>query len=295
MTKFHEMPLRPQGQPWPGLNTRGGRLDPGMGQLEDGSFNAVINEADILEKRKGLVRGLDERFEGPVCGLFRYTDDCGVEYLVVADQEGVKVRTPFDVPTFLGSDSLPNDGFTSLDTTRWTNTDDYTIFLGSLVLVSTALPLSSVETNRLMQWFKESVLASYFAEIQYHLVAESSQRQQVAVAIKRVVDSYLIARVTLVGSDYSFSLEIVESGSSTTLASGALQGALLAEGFLRISYSATTMTVTIRVVPSGGSQVTADAVLSEAQDNNLGQNTALGIAVDGQDQPEILQITSAGL
>ena len=69
MTKWQEFPLRPQGQAWPGLNTRGGVLDPGSGQLDDGSFNQIINEADLLEKRKGLTRGLDERFEDVVCDL----------------------------------------------------------------------------------------------------------------------------------------------------------------------------------------------------------------------------------
>lgn len=29
MTKWAEQPLRPQGQAWPGLNTRGGKLDDG--------------------------------------------------------------------------------------------------------------------------------------------------------------------------------------------------------------------------------------------------------------------------
>jgi hypothetical protein len=59
MTTWQEFPLRPAGRPWPGLNTRGGALDNGTGQLDDGSFGMIINEADILEKRKGLVRGLN--------------------------------------------------------------------------------------------------------------------------------------------------------------------------------------------------------------------------------------------
>jgi hypothetical protein len=299
MTKWQEFPLRPQGQPWPGLNTRGGKLDPGAGQLEDGSFNAIINEADLLSKRKGFIRGLDERFTGPVCGLFRYTDDCGVEYLVVADQDGIHVRTPFDIPTFLGSDSLPNDDFeaSEVSTDRWSNTDDYTTFLGSLVTRITAATFDTmtVPEERLLQWFKAAALTSYRVEIQYALVAEGGQ-QVVAVAIKRVTDTYLIAHVERNPTSYTVLLQLVQAGVATTLGSSELGGASISDGFLRLSYDADTRTVTCRVIPSGGSTVVLTAVLTEAQDNNLGQNSAIGISTASlNDQAEILQVTGGGL
>lgn len=295
MTKWAEFPLRPQGQPWPGLNTRGGRLDPGQGFLEDGSFNAIINEADILAKRKGLIRGLDERFDGPVCGLFRYTSDCGIEYLVVADSTGIFVRTPFDIPTFLGSDSLPNDGFTEgLDTTRWQNTADYTTFLGSLVLTDVTAAADDVSESRLMQWFKESVLTSYYTEIAFNFVA-GGNRQQAAVAIKRNGSTYLLSRVTIDAASYTADLLLVQAGVGTTLVSGALSGASLAEGFLRLQFNALTRVATMRVIPSGGDQLTVSDTLSEAQANNLGQNTAIGLAVAQDDQPEIESVTAGGI
>lgn len=299
MTRWQEFPLRPQGQPWPGLNTRGGKLDPGSGQLEDGSFNAVINEADILEKRSGFIRGLDERFDGPVCGLFRYTSDCGVEYLVVADSEGIHVRTPFDIPVFLGSDSLPNDDFeeAEVDTARWTNTSDYRTFIGSLTTALLALPIdaSTVPASRLMQWFKVAAVSSYYVEIQFALVAEGEQ-QVVAVAIKRTGDTYLIAHVRLNSSGYSLLVQLVQAGVATTLAEAELEGAELANGFLRLAYNADTRTVTCRVIPSGGSTVTKTATLNEAQDNNLGQNSAVGIITATiNDQAEILQVIGGTL
>ena len=68
MTKWQEFPLRPQGRPWAGINTRSGKLDDGSGMMTDSSVNCIINEADKLEKRKGMIRGLDERFAGAVCG-----------------------------------------------------------------------------------------------------------------------------------------------------------------------------------------------------------------------------------
>jgi hypothetical protein len=299
MTKWQEFPLRPQGQPWPGLNTRGGRLDPGQGQLEDGSFNAVINEADLLSKRKGFIRGLDERFDGPVCGLFRYTDDCGVEYLVVADQDGIHVRTPFDIPTFLGSDSLPNDDFeaSEVNTARWTNTEDYRTFLGSLTTALTADNIDSprVPESRLMQWFKQAAPSSYQVEIQYALVAEGNQ-QAAAVAIKRTGDSYLIAHVQRAPGSYSVQVQLIQASVATTIASSDLEGSAISDGFLRLSYNADSRRVTCRVIPSGGNTVSLSATLTEAQANNLGQNSAIGIvAADFNDQPEILQVTGGVL
>lgn len=299
MTKWQEFPLRPQGQPWPGLNTRGGRLDPGQGFLEDGSINGIINEADLLEKRKGFVRGLDERFTGPVCGLFRYTDNCGVEYLVVADSSGIFVRTPFDIPTFLGSDSLPNDNFdeSEVNEDRWTNTDDYRTFLGSLTIGLLALQIdaSTVPASRFMQWFKAAAVTSYQVEIQYALVAEGGT-QNVCVVIKRTGDTYLLANVNLSSSGYVVVVQLVQAGVVTQLATADLEGAELANGFLRLSYVAETRVVTCRVIPSGGTQVTLTATLNEGQDNNLGQNSAIGIInADLLDQPEILQVTGGSV
>jgi hypothetical protein len=299
MTRWNEFPLRPQGQPWPGLNTRGGRLDPGTGQLEDGSINAIINEADILSKRKGFIRGLDERFTGPVCGLFRYTDDCGVEYLVVADQDGIHVRTPFDIPTFLGSDSLPNDNFEAaeVNTARWTNTDDYRTFLGSLTtaLLAANIDATTVPESRLMAWFKAAAPSSYYVEIQYALVAEGGQ-QVVAVAIKRTGDSYLVAHIERAPDSYTVLVQLVQAGVATTLGTSALEGSSISDGFLRLSFNADSRVATCRVIPSGGNTVTITATLTEAQTNNLGQNSAVGIiAAELNDQPEILSVQGGAL
>lgn len=299
MTKWSEFPLRPQGQPWPGLNTRGGRLDPGQGQLEDGSFNAVINEADILEKRKGLIRGLDERFSGVVCGLFSYTDDCGVEYLVVADQDGIQVRTPFDIPTFLGSDSLPNDDFSTLNTARWSPTTDYQVQIGNLILDENAAISSDlfVGESRLMQWFKESALQSYQVEVQYALEF-GGESQVVSIAIKRSSAGTTFLQVNVYVTTeglYEMSLELVSSSVRSTLASSALEGASLLNGFMRLSYNAETLTATARLIPSGGSIVTVTAVLTELQDSGLGQNSAIGIARASDDQPQLDNVTGSSI
>jgi hypothetical protein len=244
------------------------------------------------------VRGLDERFTGPVCGLFRYTDDCGIEYIVVADSSGIFIRTPFDIPVFLGSDSLPNDEFTqdAVDTSRWLNTDDYATYLGSLVLTNDAALIDSgeVPASRLMQWFKASAVSSYQVEIEYALVA-GGDGQVVAVAIKSTGATYLIANVYLRPGGYTFNVQLVTSGTVKTLDSAMLGGAELANGFLRLGYNAETFTVTCRVIPSGGDQVTLTATLSEAQNNNLGQNSLIGIATESNDACEIVQVTGGNL
>lgn len=290
MTRWAEFPLRPQGQPWPGLNTRGGRLDPGQGQLEEGSFGVIINEADILEKRKGFVRGLDERFDTVVCGLFRYTDEWGVEYVVVADASGIKVRTPFDIPTYLGSDSLPNDDFETLDATRWSPTLSYESFLGDLQLnlLSNPSTLLYVEDTRLMQWFKPSVLTSYYVEIQYLFVVGAAL-QVASVAIKRG-SSWLQGNVYLDGTAYRMTLELVSTVMRTTLASADLSGAVLGTGFLRLSYVEETRTATLRAIPSGGSQASISGTINELQAASLGQNSAIGLSRADESQVQIARV-----
>lgn len=292
--RWAEFPLRPQGQPWPGLNTRGGRLDPGQGQLEEGSYGVIINEADILEKRKGFVRGLDERFDNVVCGLFRYTDEFGIEYVIVADSSSIKVRTPFDVPTYLGSDSLPNDDFETLDATRWSPTADYESFLGDLQLSvnATISSLQYVAEARLMEWFKPSVLTSYQVEIEYFFVVGGAL-QVVSAAIKKGT-SWLQANVYLDGSTYRMTLELVGL-TRTTLASADLSGATLGRGFLRLSYVAETRTATARAIPSGGSQASVSGTLTELQDSGLGQDSAIGISAADESQVQIARVSGGSV
>jgi hypothetical protein len=279
MTKWNEAPLRPQGQPWPGLNTRGGKLDPGMGYLQDGSINVIVNSADTLAKRQGFIRGIEERFDTVVCGLFKYTDDCANEYLVVADAEGVKVRAPFDIPTFLGSDTFPIDNFVTLDTNRWANTDDYKVEQQSLFLNQFASFSTSqfVEESRFMQWFKEASLSSYQIEIEYSTAA-GEPTQVVSAVIKRNGDTFLQASVYLNGESYSASIHLVLNGVRTTLQQIDLTGNQFGDGFLRLQYDAIEFTVEARVVTVGGGVFTLSKQITEAQNNALGQNSAIGIS-----------------
>jgi hypothetical protein len=281
MTKWQEFPLRPHGSPWPGLNTRGGRLDPGAGYLEDGSINAVINEEDVLAKRKGFIRGLDERFDGPVCGLFAYTDDCGAEHIVVADNAGIYARTPFSIPVFLGSDSLPNDSFEgALNATRWTPTTFYETFLGSLQLNGDDETAFSgvIPADQFLNWFKDSAISSYQVEINYNAQV-GDDAQIFSVQIKKLGNVRIQGDVVWTSGQYQARLLLYDSlGAFTQLGDTLdLGGASLGDGFLRVAYDATTRTASLRVVPSGGSIATTSEQISELADLTLGSGSAVGI------------------
>lgn len=298
MTKWQEFPLRPQGQPWPGLNTRGGLLDPGAGQLEDGSFNQIVNEGDLLEKRRGMVRGLEERFDGPVCGLFAYTDECGREFLLVADSLSIKVRQPFDIPTFLGSDGFPNDIFEeTLSTERWRNTTDYETFQGALRLVTTALESTGETTpeSRHLNWFKDAPVQSYFVQIGYEFAKSDSSKTQVASAIMRKngTTAYLITDVVFNGdaSTYKVVARLIEGATTTDLITQNLTGLAEAAGQLTMTFNAATRVLSLRILPTGGTLTTASATLLEIQTGNLGQGTSIGLAYSGgTPPPETLNI-----
>lgn len=292
MTKWQEFPLRPQGQAWPGLNTRGGVLDPGSGQLEDGSFNQIINEADLLEKRKGMIRGLDERFEDVVCGLFAYTDDCGREFLLVADTESIKIRQPFVIPVFTQSDAYPIDDFEdTLSTESWRNTDDYETAGGALRLKSTTSPFSQPFVNdaSYLQWFKDASNRSYFVLTQYALSTTVPVFQAVAVSIKRTGLSQHIVCTVSVDSAllYRARLELVTPGQRIQLAEQVLDGASDLTGFLTVQYDRSTRLASATINPQGGSTVVITGTLTELQDNDLGQGSALGLTYQSEPSPPL--------
>ncbi|HUW15890.1 MAG TPA: hypothetical protein VMW94_02330 [Actinomycetes bacterium] len=307
MTQWQAFPLRPPEQPWAGLNTKGGVLDDGRGWLEDGSVNAVINEADILEKRPGFIRGLDERFDEVVCGLFTYIDDCGIEWLLVADRSGIYIRQPFDIPVFELSDAYPADSFegTELDTASWRNTAAYTVDGGSLVLGPSAIAdfgTADVAPTRLMRWFKGAASPSYQVTIQYAIDLTSIAQQTVAVAIKGNGDLTAGARlqvdIKLVpqATEYVVQLKVVSaSGSERIIQSETLKGFKQGTGFLKLSYSNETRVVTATATPNGGAiRVIESLPLTVVEDAGLGQVSAIGIAYAGAVVPTtgILQVSS---
>lgn len=299
MTKWQEFPLRPPGQPWHGLNTRGGAIDPGAGHLEDGSFNQVINEADTLEKRKGLIRGLEERFSGVVCGLFRYTDNCGREWLLVADDTSILIRQPFAVPVFETSDAYPNDGFeTDLDLTNWSfsgsSPDELETANGSLVMTAAAdiTPEQVISPAVLLQWFKAATNPSYFTQIQYSFDTTSNTEQRVGIHHKRnaATDAHLEAIVVFGFGVYFVRVDLVTLGEGAVtvreeLLRADLGGANLATGFLRIDFNAQTFVVTLTVTPAGGTPIAQSSTITQLKASNLGDRTGLGLSRNDNTAP----------
>lgn len=276
MTKWQSFPLRPQGRPWAGLNTRSGKLDDGSGQMTDASINCIINKGDQLEKRKGIVRGLDERFS-TVCGLHRYTDECGREWLIVADSDSFNIRQPFVVPSFGVSDAYPNDDFEiigAVDTSKWNGSSIYTQLGGSLNLASLATD------GGLMTWFKEATNLSYQLQANYVLDGDST----ITLSIKGsgISPSRIEGRINLSGSVVIASIVLFKfDGSQITIASSEVPN--VATGSFEISYSRNSGSniyqAQMKITPTGGSEVVIldDATINGLIDADFGQNTGVRI------------------
>jgi hypothetical protein len=273
VTKWQEFPLRPQGRPWAGLNTRSGKLDDGSGQMTDSSVNCIINEADKLAKRKGMIRGIDERFAGSVCGLHKYTDECGREWLVVADEGGFSVRQPFAIPSFTSSDAYPSDDFEDdgpVNTYFWRNTGGYE-------QAGSALVLKAGETQPgPMLWFKPASNFSYQVEIGYTIDDDST----VAVHIKRGITARIEARLARVAGNGIVTLVWIDSsGSETELGTGGVSS--VAAGRMILTYERDTVNdrylAQLDVTPEGAAtfRIADFTTINALGDADLGQGTAL--------------------
>ncbi len=302
MTSWQEFSLRPQGLPWPGLNTRGGALDNGTGQLEDGSVGMIINEGDILEKRKGFVRGLPEQFTGVVCGLFKYTDDCGVEWVLVADESLISIRQPFVIPTFTQSDAYPFDSFSTpgapvvgvgdVDPDNWRNLARYTLREDRLVEVTTNAVLANdfLDTADWLRWFKEATNLSYQVRIEYEFVAVDTQQQQ-GIVVKGNGDllagAYLQAEIVFSNTG-TYEVRLFHrqaSGILSRIGEATIAGSTTpATGFLTLKYTRDLtadagfqFAVTAEVSPIGGSSTVVSSFINGLQDADLGQISAVGV------------------
>jgi hypothetical protein len=296
VTKWVAYPLRQPGKPWPGTDTKGGRLDDGRGLLTEDSVNVTINQSDTLSKRKGFVRGLDERFGSVVCGLHTYTDSCGREWLLVADDTGISIRQPFTIPVFQTDDSYPSDSFddaAGLSQVLWRNTSPYTATGGSLLRVSGArnLPFASSDYLR---WFKNAASSSYQVQIEYAFAQSSSENQTVSIAIKGNSDlnsgAYLQADLTYkTGGLYQAKLYSISASRVRSLLGqiNVLGSVTNPSGFFTLKYVRALVNNVMQFIPAmevvptgGGPQVSEAASLNELQDRDLGQVSAIGCSLD---------------
>lgn len=292
MTKWSPIPTRPVGAPWQGMDTKGGKLDDGTGKQNENSFNVQINQMDRLEKRKGFVRGLAERFGTVVCGLHTYVDNCGQEWLLVASDIEIAIRQPFNVPVFENDDSYPTDDFTSetgLSTTNWRNTSIYIGTGGALQRVS-GNNFDPFEAAGYLRWFKEAASLAYQVTIQYVFDASSTTQQLASISIKGSGDlttgRRLQADVIYLSTGVYIArlYKTTPDGGLVLLGNVDIVGSLTdPTGFMKLSYTRTlvsgvaSFTPKIEITPSGGGLQTVEGPsLIEIEDLELGGISAIG-------------------
>lgn len=244
--------------------------------MTDSSVNVIINRGDKLAKRKGLVRGLDERFAGEVCGLHKYTDECGREWLLVADEGGFSIRQPFAIPSFAATDAYPSDAFQSdgpVSSDTWSNTGNYSQSGGALILNAGVLNGGD------MRWFKDATNFSYKVEGGWVAAPDSStifviKQGAVARLEGQVVSALGFITVSLVWTD--------ATGTARVL--GLLGLPLGAEaGDLTLSYSRDAVggvfTAQLVVQPTDGDAIQMQdfTSINAVEDADFGQGTSLRI------------------
>lgn len=290
MTKWQEFPIRPQGRPWVGINTRQGKLDDGSGQMTDSSINTIINKSDRLEKRKGLIRGIDERFAGAVCGLHKYTDECGREFLLVADQAGISIRQPFSIPSFKASDAYPSDSFQAdgpTDPNRWNNRTNYIQSGGSLVLASGVLIGDD------LTWFKLATNFSY--QLETNFVYEATSRTVAIIKMSLTTPARLEARVS---TDEGFQLVWIDVAGVETILGFVDPLALPpASGNVKLSYTRDTVnndfvaTMDVELLDLAAFRIQNISLLNAVNDAGFGQATGLRLERSSLGvTPEILDV-----
>jgi hypothetical protein len=291
VTKWKEIPLRTMGEYWPGLSTRNGRLMKRMGELAD-CKNINIQPFDTLAKRNGLVRAFDERFAGVVCGLFAYTDHCGNEYVLVADQTGFSIRTPFSLPQFQIADCYPFDAFAvpgEMNQLKWRNTSRYTVADDSMLLAVGAAVLADdlqVALDAAARWFKDACTSSYQTRIGFGFEAAAAPRQRI-VQVVRGFDELatfgcLFAVLDFKAGD-SYLLRLMHRQADASIAElNRLALDPVADptgGVLTLAYRGGTVLVleaTLELEGRAAVTLTAPAI-NGAQDADLGLVSAVGI------------------
>ena len=149
---------------------------------------------DLLMKRRGIIRGLDEFFDNPICGLFAYSDFCQNEWLLVATSDGINIRQPFTQTTFQIADCYPFDEFAGTGL-QALNGDDWK-FIGTHLgingnvcgLKATARSFANFDVESVIDsytasWFKDACKSSYQVELNLD-IPDSSLEPHVAAIIR---------------------------------------------------------------------------------------------------------------
>lgn len=242
--------------------------------MTDASVNCIINEADRLEKRKGLIRGLDERFGGVVCGLHAFTDECGREWLIVGDETGFSIRQPFFIPSFGNSDAYPSDDFQAngpVNENYWQNTSGYAQAGGGLVLAT------GVSSGGILRWFKDASNFSYELEVSFTIVDGA----QVVAIIKQGAIASIRGRIAQDGDEVMAELVWVSSAAEETILGAVILSVGVEDGIFTVSYIRDSVrniyTAQLIVQPTGGTaeQLQDITTINAVADADLGQGTGV--------------------
>lgn len=294
MTKWNPLPTRPVGQPWQGMDTKGGRLDDGTGKQTKNSVNVTVNQADVLSKRSGFVRGLAERFGSVVCGLHTYVDNCGQEWLLVASDEGISIRQPFNVPVFENDDSYPTDDFeaSTVSAADWRNETLYISGAGSLQR-GTGDSSSPFDAASYLRWFKAASALAYEVTIEYEFTPSQAVEQVASITIKGSGDFTTGRRLQLdlvyspSGTYVARLYKATADGGLVLIGTIDVSGSLTNPGgFLTLRYTRTfvpgssaAFVPVAEVTPLGGAlQSVGDVQLTELEDAELGQFSGIGLS-----------------
>lgn len=302
MTEISEQPLRPLARGWPGLKSDTGKLLKEPGELSR-CVNVEIDVPDTLSKRRGIVRGIEEWFEDPICGLFTYTDLCQQEHILIATQDAIYVRQPFALPVFQVADCYPFSDFgtesdgADPDADSWKHQGgDLEVRSASLGLKSTAVSVPVNEVERVINrgsitWFKDSCKSSYEVEVDVDLVDPSGGFEARAWILMRGAERGFASGAFLIGEIYRASdgtrMRILHVDVARAVTEVASSGPITDEnGLFRLIYNASTYEATARFRPDVGSQVDITHTFSAVQDASFGLATGLAMLFTGtEDQP----------
>lgn len=307
-----EFPVRPQDQLWPGLRSKRGRVTPRRpGEMSDCSNVEILS--DLLMKRKGVVRGLDEWFSDPVCGLFQYTDFCQTEYILVATQDGIFVRQPFVPSSFQIADCFPFDefagsGLAALDTNKWKfvssnlGIDGNSVGLKAIARSFDVFNVESVIDAYSASWFKEACVPSY--EVQLNLdLPDTSLEPHVACLMRGAQRGFQAGAFLMFDffrrNNQTFG-RIMYVTTSRAISEVATIGPFAdGNGIGLCNYNQSTLTATITFTPDVGTPSSSSHTFNGLDDASFGLATGFSVfflaPTAGQARPAALAPPALGL
>ncbi len=308
----NEFPVRPQGELWPGLRSKRGKVTSQRpGEMSDCSNVEILS--DLLMKRRGFIRGIDEWFDQPVCGLFAYTDFCQNEYILVATQDGIAVRQPFIPPSVQIADCYPFDefagsGLANLDADQWKFVATTLGIDGNAVgLKATARSLSTFDVEAIIDsssasWFKLACKASY--ELQLNLDFPDTALEPHIAGLMRGAQrgfqsgSFLMFDFFRRGNlTFGRIMHVKSDRSSTEIAT--IGPFADGNGIGLCTYNQSTLTATITFTPDVGTSATSSNHVTGLDDAAFGLATGFSIfflaPTAGQLRPSSLSPPALGL